>query len=98
MNQVVGTQIIQGAVDQQVFAAFIEQLLTKMRADQHLNGRQLVVFMDNAMIHRGPLVRRAVARHDALALFNCPYSPDFNPIENYFASLKGLVKRHTMTN
>ncbi len=27
MNQVVGTQIIEGPVDQQVFAAFIEQLL-----------------------------------------------------------------------
>ncbi len=88
----VGTQIIEGPVDQQVFAAFTDKLLEKLRADDILQGRKLVVFMDNAGIHKGPLVRRAVANHNALGLFNCAYSPDFNPIENYFSSLKRLVK------
>ncbi len=79
-----------------MFAAFVDQLLGRLRADPAVADRKLLLFMDNATIHKGAAVRAAVARHDALALFNCPYAPDFNPIENYFASLKALVKAQTL--
>ncbi len=79
-----------------MFAAFVDQLLGRMRADEAVKDRKLLLFMDNASIHKGVAVRQAVARHGALVLFNCPYAPDFNPIENYFASLKALVKSHPL--
>jgi transposase len=58
-----------------------------------------VIIMDNARFHRKAVLLDLIKRFNAWfdtqlsIIFLPPYSPDFNPIENYFGVLKGKVKR-----
>jgi transposase len=49
--------------------------------------------MDNLTAHKGERVRDLIEGRDCQLLYLPPYSPDFNPIEEAFAKLKGLVRR-----
>ena len=50
------------------------------------------VIMDNLGSHKSQAVRDAIAERGAHLLFLPPYSPDFNPIENFFSKLKAHLK------
>ena len=49
--------------------------------------------MDNVSSHKGPRVRQMIEAADAELRYLPPYSPDFNPIENAFATLKALLRK-----
>ena len=46
------------------------------------------VIMDNASFHLKPKLKNLARRHGIRLLFLPPYSPDFNPIEKTWASMK----------
>lgn len=48
--------------------------------------------MDNASFHRGPLIQQMFEDAGVKLLYLPPYSPDLNPIEQWFAQLKALIK------
>jgi transposase len=77
---------VDGAVNGDVFEAFVEQVLvpTLRRGD--------VVVMDNLSSHKRPAARAAIERADATVLYLPPYSPDFNPIEPAFSKLKQVMR------
>ena len=52
-----------------------------------LKPEQTVV-MDNAAIHKNPETKKLLEEAGCHLLFLPPYSPDFNPIEKTFGSLK----------
>ena len=52
-----------------------------------LHGNHVVV-MDNATFHKSALTQELLHATGATLLFLPPYSPDFNPIEHDFATLK----------
>ena len=52
------------------------------------NKRKLAVFMDQLMVHRAKNVKEYCERHDIMRIFNCGYSPEFNPIEGVFSQVK----------
>jgi transposase len=54
--------------------------------------------MDSASIHRSPRVQQLCAEAGVKLLYLPPYSPDFNPIEEFFAELKAFIKRHWREN
>ena len=58
-------------------------------------GRNSVVVMDNASIHKANLPRIVKHIRDAGAAveFLSPYSPDLNPIEEAFSKVKSIVRR-----
>lgn len=63
------------------------------------NGYENVVFiMDNARIHRPEALRQIVSGFGHSVLFNAPYSPMLNPIENLFAKWKGIVRQACPSN
>jgi transposase len=82
-------RVFQGSTDSTVFEDFVEKLLPLM-------GRwpeeRSVIVMDNAAFHHTP--RIAQMCHDAgvKLVFLPPYSPDLNPIEEFFAELKAFIK------
>ena len=84
-------KIFQGTTDSNVFEDFIELLLP-------LCGRwpepRSVLVMDNASIHRSSRIQQMCDEAGVLLLYLPPYSPDFNPIEEFFAELKGFIRRH----
>ena len=78
--------VIDGAVDGDMFVAYIEQVLVPelKRGD--------TVVMDNLSSHKVAGVRAAIEAAGAALLYLPAYSPDLNPIEMAFAKLKSLLR------
>ena len=49
--------------------------------------------MDNLSAHKGGRVKEIVEASGCELLYLPPYSPDFNPIEQAFSKIKGLLRR-----
>ena len=78
---------VQGSTTATVFEAYVERVLAPtLRAGQ-------VVVMDNLSAHKGKKVRELVEARGCELLYLPPYSPDFNPIEEAFAKIKGLLRK-----
>ena len=88
-------RVYQGSTDTAMFEDFIAQLL------QHC-GRfpepKSVIVMDNASWHHSEKVRKMCQDAGVLVEFLPPYSPDFNPIEEYFSVLKRFIKKKWYEN
>ena len=69
---------IDGAVNQEVFEAFIQQVLVPRLTPGD------VVVMDNLSSHKGQRVRSIIESAGATLLYLPPYSPDLDPIELAF--------------
>jgi transposase len=77
---------VDGAVNHDVFEAFVAQVLVPTLAPGD------VVVMDNLSSHKGPRVRQMIETAGAALVYLPPYSPDLNPIELAFAKLKQLIR------
>jgi transposase len=49
--------------------------------------------MDNASWHRSEKMLQLCRDAGVVLEFLCPYSPDFNPIEEHFGVLKKFIKK-----
>jgi transposase len=78
--------VVGGAVNGDVFAAFVEQVLAPTLSPGD------VVVMDNLSSHKGERVRQLIEARGATRALLPPYSPDLNPIELAFAKLKQLMR------
>ena len=78
--------VVDGAVNADVFEAFVEQVLAPQLRTQD------VVILDNLSSHKRTRTRLLVEAQGAQLLFLPPYSPDLNPIEMVFAKLKQLLR------
>ena len=78
--------IVSGAVNGDVFAAYLDQVLgpTLMPGD--------VVVLDNLPAHKVAGLAELVEARGARLLYLPPYSPDFNPIELAFSKLKTWLR------
>ena len=75
--------MLDGPINRDAFEVYVEKVLVpELRLGD-------VVVMDNLSSHKGPSVRALIEAAGATLLYLPPYSPDFNPIENAFAKLKG---------
>jgi transposase len=52
-----------------------------------------VVVMDNLSAHNGGMVKEIIEGRGCELLYLPPYSPDFNPIEQAFSKIKGILRR-----
>jgi transposase len=79
--------VIDGPIDGEIFLAYVEQsLVPTLRAGD-------IVIIDNLGSHKSLAVRRAIRAAGAKLFFLPPYSPDLNPIEQFFAKLKTLLRK-----
>jgi transposase len=78
---------VEGATTRIVFETYIERVLVPS-----LQQGQVVV-MDNLSAHKGERVRELVESAGCELLYLPPYSPDFNPIEEAFSKVKGLMRK-----
>jgi transposase len=83
-------KVFQGSTDGAVFEDFVEQLLHHCRPYPEQNS---VLIMDNASFHRGERVEQMCREAGVKLLYLPPYSPDLNPIEEFFAELKAFIKK-----
>jgi transposase len=52
-----------------------------------------VVIMDNVRFHKNKAVKAAIRSVGAFLVFQPPYSPEYNPIEEAWSKLKHLLRR-----
>jgi len=78
---------VEGPTTREVFEAYLERVL----APTLRPGR--VVVVDNLSAHKGGRVKEIVEGRGCQLLYVPPYSPDFNPIEQAFSKIKGLLRR-----
>ena len=86
-GEVVAPCVFDGPIHGELFAAWVEQSLVPT-----LRPRDVVVF-DNLGSYKGHRARQAVRAAGAHLLFLPPHSPDLNPIEPLFATLKTLFRK-----
>jgi transposase len=79
--------VLEGPMTGEMFKAYVEQFLapTLKRGD--------IVFMDNASVHKGAGIEEVIAARGATLFYIPAYSPDFNPIEQFFAKLKSILRK-----
>jgi transposase len=49
--------------------------------------------MDNLSAHKGERIRALIEGRGCELLYLPPYSPDFNPVEEAFSKIKGLIRK-----
>lgn len=88
---IVLSRVFRGSTDASVFEDFIGQLL------QHC-GRwpepKSVLVMDNASFHHSGRMETMCSEAGVKLVYLPPYSPDLNPIEEFFAELKAFIRRN----
>jgi transposase len=78
---------VEGATTSAVFEAYVKQVLAPtLRKGQ-------VVVMDNLSAHKGERIRELIEERGCQLIYLPSYSPDFNPIEEAFSKIKGLVRK-----
>ena len=77
---------IDGPINGERFRLYVEKVLcpTLKPGD--------IVILDNLGSHKGKAVRQAIRAVGARLLFLPKYSPDLNPIEQFFAKLKHFLR------
>ena len=83
-DRVVGYEPFKGSCNARIFASFIEGLDIDVRR-QH-------ILVDNVAFHKSACVREVYRRRNVSTLFLPPYSPEFQPIEHVFATLKSAYR------
>ena len=61
---------------------------------QNAQEKNSVIVMDNASFHHSEQIREMCAKAGVRLIYLRPYSPNFNPIEEFFSELKAFVKRN----
>jgi len=86
-HRLVAYRMVPGSVNNRIFASFLkDDVFPQLNSPQHL-------LVDNASMHRTLHVRETVENGGHRLLFNLPYIPELNPIENTFSISKRCVKR-----
>lgn len=82
----VGAAVLEGAMDTDSFAAYVDQILIPALRPGD------TVILDNLLVHKDRRAADAIRQTGANLRFLPPYSPDFNPIELAFAKLKAFLR------
>jgi transposase len=79
--------VLDGPMDGPSFRAYVEQFVVPIL--RHGD----IVMMDNLPSHKVAGIREAIEAAGAELRYLPSYSPDFNPIEQFFAKLKALLRK-----
>ena len=79
--------LLNGPINGDSFLLYVRQVLvpTLRKGD--------IVVMDNLGSHKAKATRQAIREVGARLIYLPPYSPDLNPIEQFFAKLKHLLRK-----
>ncbi|RFU31130.1 hypothetical protein B7463_g5198, partial [Scytalidium lignicola] len=88
---IIFVKVFQGSTDSAMFEEFIEQLLPSCGKWPEKHS---VLVMDNASFHHSERIGQLCRDAGVRLVYLPPYSPDLNPIEEFFAELKAFIKRN----
>jgi hypothetical protein len=73
------------------YMKFLEKSMDEMDQYPELKGHYIV--MDNAPIHTADQIDEMITARGYRSIYLPPYSPELNPIENFWSIVKNKVKR-----
>lgn len=80
--------VFEGYCDKEVFQTYIDEVLVPS-----LKPKQVVI-MDNASFHKAKSVQASIEKAGCRLLYLPAYSPDLNPIEHCWHSLKTAFRKY----
>jgi transposase len=80
-NQIVEQVIYENTANTEVMIAYFKLVLPKLK-------KKSVIIMDNATFHKSQKLKELFEKHNHKILFLPPYSPELNPIENMWGTIK----------
>jgi len=86
-NKIIAPFCYTGTCDSILFNFWLENFLLPAL------GPGYTLVMDNAAFHKSEYTKIIIANAGCQLLFLPPYSPDFNPIEKFWANLKAKIKK-----
>ena len=86
-DQITAPCVFDGPMNGETFRAWVEQFLAPTLREGD------IVVMDNLSSHKVAGVKAAIEKAGARLRYLPPYSPDLNPIEQFFAKLKALLRK-----
>ena len=86
-NEIIAPLAYASYTDTEIFNTWLEKCLIPVLP------KNCIIVMDNASFHKSEETRSIIKENGHQLLFLPPYSPDLNPIENYWAILKGKLKK-----
>lgn len=89
LDGILHLEVVENAVTGEDFRRFVEGLLPRMNEWPLPNS---VLVINNASIHKVAGVREMVEERGARLLYLPAYSPDFNPIELAFSTIKTWLR------
>ena len=81
------TMAVEGSTNREVFETYVEHALART-----LEVGQVVI-VDNLSAHKPARVRELIEERGCQLIYLPAYSPDFNPIEEAFSKIKGILRR-----
>ena len=81
------SMIFEKSVNSQRFIEFLDKI-----AMMH-QGTKIAILMDNLSVHHSKVVKTHMRELGFKAIFNVPYSPQYNPIELVFGLIKHRFKK-----
>lgn len=69
-----------------------------LKADKQNANKDIILLIDNAVIHKHSIVLETAKNLKVNVLFNAEYSPWLNPVEQLFGFIKKQVKSKTVDN
>ena len=84
IQNVISMQVVEGGTDAVIFENFLFRTLESIRRSPTTRNKPIVILMDNAVIHKTPVVYNTAKTMNATLLLNAEYSPWLNPIEQLF--------------
>jgi transposase len=78
---------VEGSADGEAFLLYVEHFLCPTLK------RGQIVMMDNLQVHKMKRVRELIEKRGCSLVFLPSYSPDFNPIEQAFSKIKGILRK-----
>lgn len=79
--------IFNGTLDKRMFAEYLKTCLKPTLSSND------VILLDNSSVHKSKLVIETLNKCKIKYLFLPRYSPDYNPIELFWASMKSFLKK-----
>jgi hypothetical protein len=87
---VIHFRVYEGSTDTRVFEDFTEELLPY--CGKWPNPRSVLI-MDNASFHHSEKIQQLCDDAGVIIRYLPPYSPDLNPIEEFFGELKTYIRQ-----
>ena len=84
-HKLVEPMIYQGTADSNTVYGYFENLLSKLKQGS-------IIILDNASYHKSTHLQKLFLKHKISIVYLPPYSPDLNPIENLWGTIKQKLR------